>query len=242
MAMNKETRASAEGAAERHNSNSRPTLPATAPGIRSAEGHSVSHEAGHRARPRLASALTIADSRRGLESPTTAGVEGEGQASRPLGSGSVPRLHGTAEASTARWRWKFGLSLSQAEWKRAPIRRRIWISRAVLLGILIVQAMLSLQLQNTAFQDEALYLYAGHLQLDHLLRGGPMRPSTEFESSPVKSPTRTSRRPAFSAGTRSSSGEAGTLQSRPTSTPTKRARTGVSSCGSARPWSGTSSP
>jgi hypothetical protein len=151
----------------------------------------LSHDAGQSAGPRLASALTIADPRRGLESPTTTDVEGEGQASRPLGSGSVPRLHGTAEASTARRRWKFGLSLFQDDWKWAPIRRRIWISRAVLLGILIVQAMLSLQLQNTAFQDEALYLYAGHLQLDHLLRGGPMRPefAEYFSGSAVLYPT-----------------------------------------------------
>ena len=37
-------------------------------------------------------------------------------------------------------------------------RRRKWVSRAVLLAILAVQAVLSLRMQNTAFADEALYL------------------------------------------------------------------------------------
>jgi hypothetical protein len=51
--------------------------------------------------------------------------------------------------------------------------RRTRVSRAILLGILVVQALLSLRLQNTAFEDEALYLYVGHLELAHLLHGAP---------------------------------------------------------------------
>jgi 4-amino-4-deoxy-L-arabinose transferase-like glycosyltransferase len=50
----------------------------------------------------------------------------------------------------------------------------------VLSGILVVQAGLTLRLQNTAFDDEALYLYAGHLQLEAMASGGPLR--TEFLS------------------------------------------------------------
>ena len=42
-----------------------------------------------------------------------------------------------------------------------PSQRRKWISRAVLLAILMMQAVLSLRLRNTAFEDEAQYLYAG---------------------------------------------------------------------------------
>lgn len=43
-------------------------------------------------------------------------------------------------------------------------------------AILAVQAVLSLRLvwSNTTFQDEALYLWAGHLEWDHLLHGMPI--------------------------------------------------------------------
>ncbi|WP_369171724.1 glycosyltransferase family 39 protein [Streptomyces sp. R28] len=59
----------------------------------------------------------------------------------------------------------------EAGWEMAASRRRAWVSRAVLLCILAIQAALSLRLSNTAFQDEALYLAAGHAQLDHMLNG-----------------------------------------------------------------------
>ena len=49
--------------------------------------------------------------------------------------------------------------------------RRTWVSRAVLAAILCVQAALSLRLHNTAFEDEALYLYSGHLEIAHWLHG-----------------------------------------------------------------------
>ncbi|MEU2872268.1 glycosyltransferase family 39 protein [Streptomyces olivoreticuli] len=61
-----------------------------------------------------------------------------------------------------------------AGWDMAHSRRRGWVSRAVLLCILAIQAVLSLRLSNTAFQDEALYLYAGHMELDHLLHGAEL--------------------------------------------------------------------
>ena len=69
-------------------------------------------------------------------------------------------------------------------------RRRKWVSRAVLLAILAVQAVLSLRMQNTAFADEALYLTAGHQELAHLLYGVPL-PSdyaSFFSGSPVLYP------------------------------------------------------
>ncbi|MFH9673768.1 glycosyltransferase family 39 protein [Streptomyces sp. NPDC017405] len=59
-------------------------------------------------------------------------------------------------------------------WDMAASRRRAWVSRAVLLCVLAVQAVLSLRLSNTAFQDEALYLAAGHAELQHLLHGTPL--------------------------------------------------------------------
>ncbi|MFJ7151966.1 ArnT family glycosyltransferase [Streptomyces sp. NPDC100445] len=59
-------------------------------------------------------------------------------------------------------------------WDMAASPRRAWVSRAVLLCVLLVQAVLSLRLSNTAFQDEALYLAAGHAELAHLLHGTPL--------------------------------------------------------------------
>jgi 4-amino-4-deoxy-L-arabinose transferase-like glycosyltransferase len=56
-----------------------------------------------------------------------------------------------------------------------PPRRRTWISRACLLAILMIQAALSLRLRNTAFEDEALYLYVGHLEIAHLLHGAALQ-------------------------------------------------------------------
>jgi 4-amino-4-deoxy-L-arabinose transferase-like glycosyltransferase len=60
--------------------------------------------------------------------------------------------------------------------------------RKILLIILAVQAALSLRLvwANTAFQDEALYLWGGHLELAHLLHGAPVPGfQTYFSGAPV---------------------------------------------------------
>jgi 4-amino-4-deoxy-L-arabinose transferase-like glycosyltransferase len=74
-------------------------------------------------------------------------------------------------------------------WITAP-RRRAWVGRGVLLGVLLLQALLSLRLQNTVFEDEALYLYAGHLELNHLLHGSPTYTdfATYFSGTPVLYP------------------------------------------------------
>ena len=55
-----------------------------------------------------------------------------------------------------------------------PGQRRKWISRAVLLAILLMQAVLSLRLHNTAFEDEAQYLYAGRLEILYLFHHVPL--------------------------------------------------------------------
>jgi 4-amino-4-deoxy-L-arabinose transferase-like glycosyltransferase len=59
--------------------------------------------------------------------------------------------------------------------RRAPSltsgTRQTWLSRAALAAILSLQAALSLRLRNTAFEDEALYLYSGHMELVHWLHG-----------------------------------------------------------------------
>lgn len=52
-----------------------------------------------------------------------------------------------------------------------PSARRTWISRAVLGAILCLQAAMSLRMHNTAFEDEALYLYSGHMEIVHWLHG-----------------------------------------------------------------------
>ncbi|MFD3944259.1 ArnT family glycosyltransferase [Streptomyces sp. NPDC058579] len=62
----------------------------------------------------------------------------------------------------------------EAAWTAAGSRRRTWVSRAVLIGVLAVQAALSLRQDNTAFQDEARYLNSGHVLLAHLLHGTPV--------------------------------------------------------------------
>jgi hypothetical protein len=66
-------------------------------------------------------------------------------------------------------------AVAEAVPPRRPARRRLernW----PLLAVLGVQAGLSLRLvwSNTAFTDEALYLWAGHLELAHWLRGTPV--------------------------------------------------------------------
>src|SRR5215472_12087666 len=65
--------------------------------------------------------------------------------------------------------------------------RQMW-SGWLLVPVLTVQAVLSLRLvkADTAFQDEALYLWAGHRELAHVLHGTPVPPfPTYFSGAPV---------------------------------------------------------
>ncbi len=60
-----------------------------------------------------------------------------------------------------------------------------------LLVVLVVQAVLSVWLvgADTAFQDEATYLWAGHLEWAHVLHGVPLPPfATYFSGAPVLYP------------------------------------------------------
>jgi hypothetical protein len=79
---------------------------------------------------------------------------------------------------------------AQPEQPYRPSQRRKWISRAVLLAILMMQAVLSLRLHNTAFEDEAQYLYAGRLEILHLFHGQPLplNYASYFSGSPVLYP------------------------------------------------------
>jgi hypothetical protein len=68
--------------------------------------------------------------------------------------------------------------------RRRGLRRPPW----PLVAVLIVQAALSLRLvwSNTAFTDEALYLWAGHMEWYHLLHGMPIPPfPTYFSGAPA---------------------------------------------------------
>lgn len=71
-----------------------------------------------------------------------------------------------------------------------PSRRVTRISRLVLLAILCLQAVMSLRLHNSAFEDEATYLYAGHMELEHLLHGSAPQGdyASYFSGSPVLYP------------------------------------------------------
>lgn len=46
-----------------------------------------------------------------------------------------------------------------------------WPRRALLTAIMLLQTVLTLRNNNSAFEDESLYLYSGHLELGHLLNG-----------------------------------------------------------------------
>lgn len=76
----------------------------------------------------------------------------------------------------------------------APARRRLprmHPAVCLLLAVLAVQALLSLRLvwSNTAYQDEALYLWAGRLEWQHWLHGAPL-PDLQayFSGAPVVYP------------------------------------------------------
>lgn len=60
--------------------------------------------------------------------------------------------------------------VAESSWA-VDTRRSKLLGRGVLLCILLVQAGLSLRLTGTAFQDEALYIAAGHYELANLLHG-----------------------------------------------------------------------
>jgi len=68
--------------------------------------------------------------------------------------------------------------------------RRRWLSRAVLLLILIMQAALTVRMHNTAFEDEGLYLYVGHLEIAHWLHGASLQGDypAYFSGAPVLYP------------------------------------------------------
>ena len=78
----------------------------------------------------------------------------------------------------------------RAKPRRVRWSRRTRVSRGLLLGILCLQAILSLRLHRSAFEDEALYLYSGHMELEHLLHGSALQGTyaSYFSGAPVLYP------------------------------------------------------
>jgi 4-amino-4-deoxy-L-arabinose transferase-like glycosyltransferase len=80
---------------------------------------------------------------------------------------------------------------SRARQRSRAFSDRLVTGRWPLLCLLAVQASLSLRLvwSNTAFQDEALYLWAGRLELAHWLHSAPVPDfATYFSGAPVVYP------------------------------------------------------
>ena len=94
---------------------------------------------------------------------TEIAAEQEGSQDRP----SEPGQHCGPRRAGRRWR----LDPLLRRWQRVPLLRRMPLPLA---AVLVTQVALSLRLvwANTAFADEALYLWAGHLEWAHWLHGG----------------------------------------------------------------------
>jgi hypothetical protein len=99
----------------------------------------------------------------------------EDQFSAPVAEAVAPPVLPGAPARTGRKKGHFS-------------RPRLASGSWPLVGILVIQAGLSLRLvwSNTAYQDEALYLWAGHLEWAHWLRGAAVPDfASYFSGAPV---------------------------------------------------------
>lgn len=64
-----------------------------------------------------------------------------------------------------------------------------WIPRLPLVAVLVAQVLITLRLSNSAFDDEGLYIEAGHAYLDHLLHGTAIPVfGTYFSGTPMAYP------------------------------------------------------
>ena len=92
----------------------------------------------------------------------------------------LPRVRAGASAAAARY----------GDEGYTPTRRRTAVSRVAVGGILALQALLSLRLRNSAFEDEAQYLYAGRMEIAHLLHGAALQGNyaAYFSGAPVLYP------------------------------------------------------
>jgi Dolichyl-phosphate-mannose-protein mannosyltransferase len=114
--------------------------------------------------------------------------------SRPPGDARPLREPQLADRQRAGLSVLTGLSRMQLPWSfvdARPTQPDVRSGRKILLVILAVQALLSIRLvwANTAFQDEALYIWGGRLELAHLLHGAPVPGfQTYFSGAPVVYP------------------------------------------------------
>jgi hypothetical protein len=78
----------------------------------------------------------------------------------------------------------------RADHRYISSRRRKTASTLALLAIGGLQAVLSLRLENAAFEDEALYLYAGRMELAHIAGGAALQGdyASYFSGAPVLYP------------------------------------------------------
>jgi 4-amino-4-deoxy-L-arabinose transferase-like glycosyltransferase len=140
-------------------------------------------------------------------SPSEAASADEGDGSTALGAESLPKVlagasgqgGGPAEVSSVRGGGPgAGSAVAEAPAPAVPgagvrgwgVRGgRLWAwAWWPLLAVLVVQAALSLRLlgADTAFQDEAAYLWAGHLEWAHWLHGAAVPPfQAYFSGAPV---------------------------------------------------------
>lgn len=132
--------------------------------------------------------------RRGALPPTPAGdAPPWGQHARPS---SWEDDHATAVTERPADHYGESGTDDRGQQRRADQGRRgVWfafvVGRWSLPVVLFCQVLLSarLVLSNTAFQDEGLYLWAGHLELDHFLRHAPVPNfATYFSGAPVLYP------------------------------------------------------
>jgi len=97
-----------------------------------------------------------------------------------------PATRESAEPSTSATALPGGTTAASHRLKRTAKLRAM--GRWPLVAVLVVQTVLSLRLvrADTAFQDEALYLWAGHLEWAHVLHGAPLPPfPSYFSGAPV---------------------------------------------------------
>lgn len=107
-----------------------------------------------------------------LRRPSAAEFEAEARRKAGLDTATEPETQADAGAVSEELLPDWDLPpLADVGWSAHSGRRRRLISRGLLAVLLLVQALLSLRLTNSAFEDEALYVYAGHVEIGHLFYG-----------------------------------------------------------------------
>jgi 4-amino-4-deoxy-L-arabinose transferase-like glycosyltransferase len=123
--------------------------------------------------------------------PAAGGAEAETAAAGPAAPGGAAVAEAQAPGTAEAGRPRPGAGAHSGGPRRRGRGRWRLRSGWPLLVVLAVQAVLSLRLlrADTAFQDEATYLWAGHLEWAHWLHGAPVPPlAAYFSGAPVVYP------------------------------------------------------